>query len=484
MQVENNTLHQTPFVCQENIHSTPSFPALLPLHGYHYRLSITAPSWTLPAFATHVISLPAELIDMIQAFCTHNDLLSLTSVNKAALATRFSNPRLQKLSFKTVQDTEQFLSYCQTSQERETQELVLEEGQKSQRSKTASSFDPTMRFTLFTREQLQAVEALTLTISDQFTAEQYDLLFTYLPGIKRLTIHSITLAGSPLASSLSPLFKAAQRLTLYHLAINNLSSLTEEFAEDNLPDELWQFTTLETLTIRDFMHIVSIPEEIGQLRALKSLTLNCLYELKALPASIWQLGKLESLTLKNLYSITALPEAMGQLRSLKSLELSGLSKLEIFASIGQLNKLEALTLKHLDITALPEEMDQLRALKSLTLQSMRSLRKLPASLGQLDKLEALTLKGLNFFTLSEKMGQLKALKSLTLDDLRFLRKLPASLGQLDKLEVLILRDLECIDALPEEMGQLNALKIFKLIDMYPTLPEKLAQIAGIEESTP
>jgi hypothetical protein len=145
---------------------------------------------------------------MIQGFCSDKDLLSLTSVNKAGLATRFCNPRLQQLSFRTVKDTEQFLSYCQAIKE-EAQALILEKEPKIRTGlKSAFSFDPTTRFPLFTRD-LQAVNALTLTISAQSTAEQYDLLFTYLPGIQHLTLYS-----TRSHDALGALCKAAQHLTL------------------------------------------------------------------------------------------------------------------------------------------------------------------------------------------------------------------------------------------------------------------------------
>jgi hypothetical protein len=79
---------------------------------------------------------------MIQGFCSDKDLLSLTSVNKAGLATRFCNPRLQQLSFRTVKDTEQFLSYCQAIKE-EAQALILEKEPKIRTGlKSAFSFRP------------------------------------------------------------------------------------------------------------------------------------------------------------------------------------------------------------------------------------------------------------------------------------------------------------------------------------------------------
>jgi hypothetical protein len=115
MRVTNSTLHLTTCVPHEDTSSTFLFPALLPLHGYHDKLSITTRA------------LPAELIDMIQSFCSHNDLLVLTSVDKTAWATRFCNLSLQKLCFKMVENTKQFLACCQASQEGEVQALIPEE---------------------------------------------------------------------------------------------------------------------------------------------------------------------------------------------------------------------------------------------------------------------------------------------------------------------------------------------------------------------
>jgi Leucine-rich repeat (LRR) protein len=410
MQVDNSTQPHTSLP-PNLVSPDPTILSLLPLCGYHQKLSITAPS------------LPTELIVMIQAFCSHDNLLDLTAVDKAAWATRFRNPRLQKLHFLTVEKTEQFLSYCQ------------------EKPKEVEN-----RF-------LQEIKALTLTIPDQFTAEQYDSLFGYLSEIEHLTIYS-----AALASSLSPLFKAVP-LTLHRLAIINPSPSTStledppdydeyqcideivadnlsdelyqynEIVEDNLPDELWRLTTLETLTISGFEHVVSIPESIGKLNALKSLTLKDMDSLNVLPAS---LGQLETLTLEELCSITALPEEIGQITALKSLKLNDLWKLEALpASLGQLNKLKALTLSSLPLlTALPEEIGQLRALKSLTLGDM-SLEALPASLGQLNKLEALTLDNLRSITeLPEEIGQLRALKVVKLIDMTQLETLPGKLAQI------------------------------------------------------
>jgi hypothetical protein len=84
---------------------------------------------------------------------------------------------------------------------------------------------------------------------------------------------------------------AKPRNTLHYLAIFNTSDPHDprDFnkIEDALPDGLWQFTTLETLTISGFQHIHSISEEVGQFKALKSLKLKPMRSLTTLPASSW-----------------------------------------------------------------------------------------------------------------------------------------------------------------------------------------------------
>jgi Leucine-rich repeat (LRR) protein len=478
---------------------TAPFPALIPLHGYHQKLSITAPS-SPPDFNTCVVSLPAELIDMIQAFCSHDDLLALTSVNKAALVTRFYNPCLQKLCFKNAEDIEQFLFYCQASQNRQAQALILDKGQKTGTWwKSALSLHTTTRFPLFTRERLQEVKKLTLIIPAQSTAKQYNLLFTYLAGIQHLTIYST--GKKPCALGL--LLKAAQHLTLHHLAIIYPDSdffkpgkyLTDYLdiiypdddshkVKDNLPDELWQLTTLKTLTIKGFANIVSISEDIDQLNALRSLTLGYMQKLKTLPKSLGRLDKLEALSLLSLDNITTLPEEIGQLTALKSLTLKSLRELKAWpASLQQLSNLESFTLEGLHaITALPKDINQLKALKSLTLDYVR-LNALPASLGKLDKLEALILYDLPITTLPEEIGQLKALKSLELNSLKLIKALPASLGQLNRLEVLFLDNLTSITALPKEIGQLKALKLLYLgfLTALKALPASFGQLDKLEK---
>jgi Leucine-rich repeat (LRR) protein len=500
MQVDNaatsRATHPPLFAPPDNNAGDTLFTSLLPLQDYHRQFSIAAHSLPMPIVADNTVALSAELIEMVQSFCSTDDLLSLTSVDKTALATRFCNPPLQQLFFKTVADTEQFLAYCRASQDREAHDLSLEDTQKSRKRlkfkapKTISSLS-----TLFSIERLQEIKRLTLTVSEQFTLEDYQLLFTYLPQINQLTIRIPTQNRSflrpilpkpilPKQSSgfllpslpttqtshfLVPLFQAARHLTLHHLALIKLSSQPKTYhsrspgsrscfihthnnVEYHLLNELRRFTTLETLLLEGFNEISHIPEGIGQLTALKSLTLNNMRALNGLPANIVHLTKLETLILES-SDITALPDEIGQLNQLKMLSLNDLGIAALPEGIGQLGNLETLIINNLPIIKLPNEIGQLNALKSLTLQSIY-LQALP-----------------------ETIGQLKALQSLTIKNTSSLKTLPASVGKLDKLEVLILES-SGLSAVPEEIGQLKALKSLTL-GAYPSFifsnPHQISQ---------
>jgi Leucine-rich repeat (LRR) protein len=471
MQVDNTTISHAarpPYSISADDAVDPSSFCLLPLHGYSHKrdLTITAPA--LPLIALHS-SLPAELIEKIQSFCSPHDLLSLTSVDKAAFATRLYNLSLPHLSLKTIADTEQFLAYCRASQEREAQDLSAEDTQKSRKRLKFEEAKAALLMTPFTKEHLQWVTTLTLRVADHFTAEQYALLFSYLSGVTHLTVHS-----PASASPLSPLFKAAQHLTLHHLAVISMVSFPSPLGpviydpfkyhlkniKDNLPDELWQLTTLETLILEDFECIRGLSTEIDQLSNLTSLTLKDMPSLYNLPDNIGQLNALRSLTLQNLEIETySLPD-----------------------TLSHLSKLETLIIKDVELESIPHMIGDLHALKSLTIDLQETRSNPPADIFYLTQLETLILGGMrNYRGPPDELGQLKALKHLELSGFEFLDKLPSTLGQLESLETLILEGLG-LEALPHEIGQCRALKSLHLIKLYnfTGLPTTITQLENLE----
>jgi Leucine-rich repeat (LRR) protein len=420
-----------------------SSTSLLPLYEYQaYQEKIATQALPMHMVAdTHL--LPTELIEMIQRLCSHKDLLALTSVNKAAFAIRFHNPPLQHLRFTTATQAE-FLATC-----RETRRTAALTG------------------AIRSREDFQEVKTLTLTFSNQLTTEQCEPLFSRLPGVTHL---SLSLKYGQRLALLNLLLKAASHLLLTQLTIS--SDGIGGADKDALPDELWQWHTLERLELRNCNNIREISEEIGRLTQLVSLvlhgsTITNNYQLTALPRSLGQLTQLEELIIEHFSKLTTLPEEIGQLTALKSLHLYDISLEALPATFRQLTQLEVLKLIYLDnIAALPDEIGQLTTLKSLDVSAMRSLRALPTTLGRLTQLEEFSLSGLyNLTMLPDEISQLTALKSLCLSGMPSLKALPATLGQLTQLEWLRLERLNSITALPEEMSQLASLRNIEMIDM-------------------
>jgi Leucine-rich repeat (LRR) protein len=461
---------------------------LIPLHGYQQARGIAASS--LPLIAA-IIPLPAELIDLIQSLCSKKDLLLLTSIDKAAYETRVYNLRLQQLSLKTVEDTKQFLVYCRASQKREAQDLSADDTQKSRKRLKSEGAEATLLATPFTKENLQWVTTLTLTVSDQST-EQYELLFSYLSRVQHLTVHS-TISGR---SFLCSLLHAAQNLPLRHLAVINneedefyqvqyahggaqgygYGEIKDDYIVENhreeeghftvttnyLPDELWQLTTLETLILDNFIYVDELSTEIGQLSNLTSLTLKNMPYLYNLPDNIGQLNALRSLTLEKV-GIFRLPDTLLQLGKLETLILRGMRCVE-----GPLAKI-----------------NELQALKHLELQGDRDYpTTLPSTLGQLESLETLILEELHLAVLPDEIGQCTALKSLHFINLYQCDGLPTTLAQLDKLETVVIKG-RGFEAFPDVLTLLPALKLLELIKGFSLdeVPEKLRQVTKVVSPT-
>jgi Leucine-rich repeat (LRR) protein len=415
---------------------------LLPLHGYHqYQPRIATQALALEMVAGQDYLIP-ELIEMVQSFCLPKDLLALTSINKAAFATRFTNPRLTHLYLATAEQVKSFLHHCW-----ETQQSAV--------------FTHAIRI----REDFQTIKELTLTLSDELPVEQATRLFTCLPNITALTIR---LEGKQWVAYLGPLLNAARHLALTYLVIERGDDEPEE-VEYSLPNELWQWPTLEELHLCALDNVCSISEDIGKLINLTELELSSSLvneKLTALPESLGQLTKLRTLKIRDFTVLSKLPEAIGQLSALNYLNLSSLERITTLpAGVAQLNKLEVLELGDLNIDNPLEAINQLPALKSLSLFYTEMTVTLSVSVGH-NKLESLTLMGAGINNIPEAISQLSALKFLSLCDLERITTLPAGVWKLNKLETLELKNLN-IDHIPKGLGQLQSLKHLPLHALSP-----------------
>jgi leucine-rich repeat protein SHOC2 len=449
--------------------------SLLPLHGYEDNRSIKAQVLPLQVIITDKKYLPAELINIIQNYCSYQDLKSLASVNKAAFTARFFNPHLQHLHFNTAAQIQMFLLNCR-------------EGQNTSK----------LSHTLCVPERFQNTKKLSLTLSGQLGTKQCELLFTYLSRVESLHIYlpsSEPHMSEKQEMSLSQLLIAAQPLALKHLSViqsdpagwSNFYASLFDICDDDLPDEIWSWRNLETLTLKGLSTEEAVSDKISQLTALKSLELSNLLEIE-LPDILWKLDNLEHLILEG-FTNSSVPESIGQFTALKSLELKNMYCLKTLPeSLGQLTRLETLTIKAEKegcciIKELPEEIGQLSSLTSLELSNLSEFKKLPKNIAALKKLNTLVLYKLDKFkkipktikeleklehlTLSrlkrlkgipEEISQLTALTFLELSNLPHLNALPKSIGTLKKLETLTLYKLKKLEEIPEEIGQLKSLK--------------------------
>jgi Leucine-rich repeat (LRR) protein len=387
---------------------------------------------------------------------SREEALSFSSSTREMFKERFLSPHLQHFHFTTPAQVEQFLSYCQ-----HTQETVEPVG--------------LMR----TRDDFSPIKSLSITLSDELTVEQCEPLLHYLLGVQRLEIY--TSVGQSIAS-LSPLLQAAQPLFLKHLLIaTSKGSEARVGSQDTLPDELWQLTTLEALELRDLVNVTYISEDIGKLTNLTSLHLACL-PVKVLPSNLWRLEKLQTLFLYALRNLSAIPEDIGNLQALTSLEISKNEALqELPDNLWQLKSLQCLTLVELfSIRQISENIGNLQALTSLTLSSR--LNVLPDNLWRLEKLQSLSLLKLYALTeISEDIGNLQALTSLELSGLTGLQSFPASMWNLKKLQSLVLNGI-LLSTIPEDIGKLKKLISLQLSSLpkLSTLPDELWTLNKLE----
>ena len=112
--------------------------------------------------------------------------------------------------------------------------------------------------------------------------------------------------------------------------------------------------------------------------------------LRVLPDEIGQFTKLDSLVLHN-HLFETLPDTIGKLTSLTHLEVNGGRLGRLPAAIGKLVNLESLILDWTEITTLPEEIGALGKLQTLSLDSCMGLVSLPASLARCTALTSVHL---------------------------------------------------------------------------------------------
>ncbi|XP_007242115.3 leucine-rich repeat and calponin homology domain-containing protein 4 isoform X1 [Astyanax mexicanus] len=123
-----------------------------------------------------------------------------------------------------------------------------------------------------------------------------------------------------------------------------------------LPEELCQFISLETLSIYHNC-VRSLPSSLCHLQALTYLNLSR-NQLSSLPPSVCQLPLLRVLIVSN-NKLSVLPASMHTLTHLRQLDVSCNELQCLPAELGQLEYLRDLNLRRNQLTTLPEELSEL-----------------------------------------------------------------------------------------------------------------------------
>ncbi len=207
-----------------------------------------------------------------------------------------------------------------------------------------------------------------------------------------------------------------------------------------------------------------------------------------LPKELANLDSLETLRLQVNGLTGKVPKELGQLTKLRFLHL-GTNSLtgEIPKELGNLPHLWFLRLNRNRLTGeIPKELGQLANLEELGMLQNRLTGQIPAEFGDLAKLKYLYLfdNGLTG-EIPEELGGLDSLKHLRLDDNGLTGKVPKELGELSKLTKLRLNDNAGLNGpLPVELADTMTLDSFHYADTGLCVPDNASfrsWLAGISD---
>lgn len=224
-----------------------------------------------------------------------------------------------------------------------------------------------------------------------------------------------------------------------------------------VPDEVWQMTELENLTIIN-RNLSRISEDIGALKNLKCLNIQS--KLDKFPLGITELSQLTELKLfiSNDQFFTTVPPGVAYLTKLKELTFTSLSG-DFPANFCTITSLERIDLGYSNFEDFPEDIIRLKNLKTLKLNFN----------------ENLDLKGL--FT---KLSRISSLKVLDLSFCK-LSGLPDEVALLDQVERFNLSGCH-LHSLPAHIEDMVSLKHLDLShNQLGELPDIVYKIKNLEQ---
>ena len=233
----------------------------------------------------------------------------------------------------------------------------------------------------------------------------------------------------------------------------------------NIPPELGDLASLETLSLHTNELTGTIPAELGNLANLQILWLHRNQLSGAIPAELGNLANLQELSLRTNELTGTIPVELGNLSSLQALwlhqnQLSG----NIPAELGNLANLQILRLQQNQLSgAIPAELGNLAGLQELSLHTNQLSGSIPATLGELANLEILWLQQNRLSgNIPTELDNLTGLEELSLHTNELSGPIPAELGNLTGLQALWLQRNELRGAIPAALGNLANLQSLSL----------------------
>ncbi|XP_056162596.1 disease resistance protein L6-like [Syzygium oleosum] len=248
------------------------------------------------------------------------------------------------------------------------------------------------------------------------------------------------------------LIKEARKLKVLTLCYNTLIHGKPTFPRNS---------SLEKLTISNFLSLKEIDRSIGKLTKLTDLSFELCVEIEKLPEQIGELRELQHLSLRSCDSLRELPDSVLKLTSLMKLDVWGTRITRLPDSIDRLSSLSSINASFTSIEKLPSTMSKLLCLQTLHLNNcnqIQELPELPRSLTtlQLTSTSLVTVPNLSYLTnlvelaLSDGSESVAESDIIQTCDLQWI----GSLSKLSKLQFCFSN--VCVSTM--ELGSLSQLK--------------------------
>ncbi|WP_428653883.1 leucine-rich repeat domain-containing protein [Runella sp.] len=334
----------------------------------------------------------------------------------------------------------------------------------------------------YSRIKYLNLEGKNLKTLPDYVSEMTSLETAKLARNPRLNFHGVceVLAKLPLVKELT--FTTNQEVPANISQLTTLESLSlNGFTSPQvLPESIGLLKNLNYLLILSDSDVI-LPESFADLVNLTALTIRA--ESWQLPSKFYRLSKLKLLDFYNC-RFTHVPEEMAGMNEVDTLYFSSPDRrdysqiLPVVAQMPNLKELE------LNVNPVPKEIGLCKQIEKLVLWAgidSRTSLQLPDELFELQQLKTLIFNMSYFDEIPAEIGRLKGLEQLVFIESDF-ERLPDSVGELSNLTYLNVSENPSLRVLPKSLGNLTKLKHLYLSDnpQLTNLPDSLKNLTNPE----